>query len=244
MNPIDLIGRGVGVATGAVRVATAVPRLALNLLINRDGDDDGTDPFAAAQTIEADDAAAALEADDDTRVAPPSAGAAGRAPGGTGRRAPSPRATPGRAKDSDGAVEVTTGPPEPTSAAGASGGVAGTADAPGDAAKAGAPDPTAATAANGTPGPSIPQGERRANDVRPQPSRRKTADTEETLVETEGAATPGPQIRVDAPFDGYDKMKAGEIVSRVKGSDDSTKAVVRLYESTHKKRKSILDATT
>src|SRR3712207_9515822 len=32
MNPIDLLGRGVSVETGAVRVATAVPRLALNLL--------------------------------------------------------------------------------------------------------------------------------------------------------------------------------------------------------------------
>ncbi len=236
MNPIDLIGRGVGVATGAVRVATSVPRLALNLLVHRDGDDDDKDPFSAAQTIEADDAGAAIEADDDARVAPPSAGAAGRAPGGTGRRAPSPQATPGRAKDADGSVEVTTGPPEPTSAAGASGGVAGTADAPGAAAAVGAPDPTAAA-------PTIPQGERRANDVQGRQPRRKTVDAEETLVETEGAASPGPQIRIDEPWDGYGKMKAGEIVARVRGSDDAAKAVVRLYEQTHKKRKSILDAT-
>jgi hypothetical protein len=69
-------------------------------------------------------------------------------------------------------------------------------------------------------------------------------DTEETLVETEGAASPGPQIRVDAPFEGYEKLKAAEIVARVREADESTKAVVRLYESTHKKRKSILDATT
>ena len=225
MNPIDLIGRGVGVATGAVRVATAVPRLVLNQLVQRDHDGpNGADPFAAATAIE----------EDDARVAPPSSGAAGRAPGGTGRRAPSPRATPGRAKDADGSVEVTTGPPEPTSAAGASGGIAGTAAAPGAAASVRAPDPTA---------PSIPQGERRASDVRPQPSRRKTAETEETLVETEGAASPGAQIHVDAPWDGYDKMKAGEIVSRVRTADASAKAVVRLYEQTHKKRKSILDAT-
>jgi hypothetical protein len=38
-------------------------------------------------------------------------------------------------------------------------------------------------------------------------------------------------------------MKAGEIVTRVKRSDAAAKAVVRLYEQTHKKRKSILDAT-
>jgi hypothetical protein len=234
MNPIDLIGRGVGVATGAVRVATAVPRLALNLLVHRDNDDNGGDPFAAATAIER----------DDERVAPPSPGAAGRPPGGTGRRAPSPKATPGRAKTAGGDVEVTTGPPEPTSAAGASGGVAGTLDAPGDAAAAGAPDPTAARVTTARATPRIPQGERRASDVRPQPSRRKTVDTEETLVETEGAASPGPQIRVDAPFEGYEKLKAAEIVARVREADESTKAVVRLYESTHKKRKSILDATT
>ena len=226
MNPIDLIGRGVGVATGAVRVATAVPKLVLNQLLHRDHDGaNGADPFATASVI---------EADDDTRVAPPSSGAAGRAPGGTGRRAPSPRATPGRAKTTNGSVEVTTGPPEPTSAAGASGGIAGTDAARGAAAAAGAPDPTA---------PSVRQGERRASDVRPQPPRRKTAETEETLVETEGAASPGAQIRVDAPWDGYDKMKAGEVVTRVKDADASEKAVVRLYEQTHKKRKSILDAT-
>ena len=62
MNPIDLLGRGVGAATGAARVATSVPRLVLNLLRDRDHDGNGSDPFAAAADI---------ERDDDERVAAP-----------------------------------------------------------------------------------------------------------------------------------------------------------------------------
>ena len=38
-------------------------------------------------------------------------------------------------------------------------------------------------------------------------------------------------------------MKAAEIAQRVRGGDAATKAVVRLYEQTHKKRKSVLSAT-
>lgn len=172
MNPIDLLGRGVGAATGAARVATSVPKFVLNLLRDRDHDGNGSDPFAAARDI---------ERDDDERVAPP----AGRV----------------------------TGPVEPTPAA---------------------PTPTAVT---------VPRGERRFNDVRGRAPRRKTAGTDETLVESEGAAAPSAQIRVDAPWSGYDTMKAAEIVARVKGGDEAAKAVVRLYEQTHKKRKSILEAT-
>ncbi|HEX8120319.1 MAG TPA: hypothetical protein VF549_03545 [Solirubrobacteraceae bacterium] len=128
--------------------------------------------------------------------------------------------------------------PEPTSAAGASRGVGGTADAPRAAAAVDAPDPTA---------PSIPRGERKptAVDVPTPESRFKRADAgeEDEVVETEGAAAPGATLRVDAPFDGYDKLRAPEIVARVRESDAATKAVVRLYEQTHKKRKSVLAAT-
>ena len=191
----------------------------------------------------------------------------GPAPGGTGRRPTSPRATPRRAT-ARGDVELTTAPPEPTSAAGASGGIAGTMDAPGAAAAVEAPDPTAATSTRVTP--EAPRRERRQRDVTaaPRPARRQTEPSraeidrrraeareaeatpdagaegdEDALVETEGAATPSATIRVDAPWDGYDKLKAPEIAARVRESDDATKAVVRLYEAMHKNRKSILAAT-
>jgi hypothetical protein len=240
LSPLRL---GVHVATGAVKLATAVPRLVKQQLR---GDDD-------AQRWKPTGQRAGTPRPGGTPSATPAP--SGPARGGTGRRAPSPRATPGRAAAPDGDVEIATGPPEPTSAAGASGAIAGTAAVPGDAAIAGAPDPTTAT---------VPQGERRTNDVsappvtrarrRTEPKRsevdrrraeeRQVVETSETtLAETEGAAAPGAALRVAEPWDGYAKMKATDIIARVQSSDDAAKAVVRLYEQTHKKRKSVIDAT-
>jgi hypothetical protein len=62
-------------------------------------------------------------------------------------------------------------------------------------------------------------------------------------VETEGSASPHATIRIDAPWDGYDTMKAGDIVTRLRSEDPTVKAIVRLYEQNGKKRKSIIDAT-
>jgi hypothetical protein len=168
---------------------------------------------------------------DDDRFRPTAHPVGGTTPanGETGMRTtPAPR-TPPR-------------PPEPTSAAGASGGVGGTAAAPGDAARAGAPDPTAASPAR--PRPVAPRRERTENQVRATPPpREKTVDDAPVLAETEGAASPGAEIHVDTPWTGYDEMKAADVVDRVRVSDPSVKAVVRLYEQQHKKRKSILAAT-
>jgi hypothetical protein len=241
LNPLDLIGRGIGLARGAVGLATAAPKIALHLLRRHD----------ESTTVTA-----------QPRPGVDERSPSGAAPGGTGRRPPTPARTPGRATTREGSIEVTKGPPEPTSAAGASVGVAGTAAAPGSAAAASAPDPTAATTARHRR--TAPQGERRTRDVSPAPSaarprtpepkrseidrRREEAREAEAehpagLVESEGAAAPGAQIHVDAPFEGYDAMKAAEIVARAKSATDAERAVIRLYEQTHKKRKSILDAT-
>ena len=144
------------------------------------------------------------------------------------------------ARDRDTPGSATRGhtPPDPTAAAGASRGVAGTADAPGAAASVGAPDPTA---------PAVRRGERKPTSVdppTPESRFRRDADVDvDAVVETEGAADPGATLRIDEPFDGYDKMKAADIVDRLRSGDDATKAVVRLYEQTHKKRKSVLAAT-
>lgn len=239
LNPIEVIGRGVGLVRGAVSLATAAPKIALHLL-RRDHDDTTVTAYPRAGV-------------DDRSPS-------GAAPGGTGRRPRTPASTPGRATSPDGSVEVTKSPPEPTSAAGASSGVGGTAAAPGTAAAAGAPDPTVATSTRRQP--TVRQGQRRTNDVSPPPRTRTSdpkrsevdrrrlqqreaeSDASPDLVESEGAAAPGAQIRVDQPFEGYDKLKAPEIVARAKAADPAEKAVIRLYEQTHKKRKSILDATT
>jgi hypothetical protein len=220
---------GVKVTTGAARVATGAPRMIFTLLGNRG--EETADPAGVPSREGV-----------GTVVREPS----GPARGGTGRRGvggTGSRATPGRASVSpDGTVETTKGPPEPTSAAGASGGIAGTADAPGDAAAVSAPDPTAAEAT--AEQRTAPQGERRPSDVRavPQP-REKTPAEPDALVESEGSAAPHATIRIDAPWDGYDTMKAGDIVERLRTADATVKAVVRLYEQNGRKRKSILSAT-
>jgi hypothetical protein len=104
--------------------------------------------------------------------------------------------------------------------------------------------PTAPT----PPAPAEPpprRRERRPTDPAPPApeSRFDRVDAGASVVESEGAADPGATLRVDEPFEGYDKLRAPEIVARVRESDDAVKAVVRLYESTHKKRKSVLAAT-
>jgi hypothetical protein len=224
---------GVQVTTEVVKLATAVPRAILQNVVGGNGssDDDRFRPTAHPIGTPLRDGAPS-----------PAPEPSGPARGGTGRRPRSAGATRGRATSPDGSIEVTASPPDPTSAAGASGGVAGTADAPQDAARAEAPDPTAASTA--APRPVAPQRERTQNQVRATPApREKTVDDTPELAETEGSASPGAEIRVDVPWEGYDKMKANDIVDRLKASDPSARAVVRLYEQQHKKRKSILSAT-
>ena len=54
----------------------------------------------------------------------------------------------------------------------------------------------------------------------------------------------GAEVHVDVPWEGYDSMRANEIVARLRAADDATRAVVRLYESQGKARSSVLAATT
>jgi hypothetical protein len=53
----------------------------------------------------------------------------------------------------------------------------------------------------------------------------------------------GAEVHVDAPWDGYDGMRAADIVARLRSADDATRAVVRLYEQQGKARSSVLAAT-
>jgi ferritin-like metal-binding protein YciE len=66
---------------------------------------------------------------------------------------------------------------------------------------------------------------------------------EDAHVETEGAADPGPELHVSAPWDDYDGMKAGEIVERLRNADEAVRSMVRLYEQRNKSRKTVLQAT-
>ena len=52
----------------------------------------------------------------------------------------------------------------------------------------------------------------------------------------------GPELHVDAPWDGYDQMTAADIRDRLSGASPTEAAAVELYESTHKSRRTVLDA--
>jgi hypothetical protein len=53
----------------------------------------------------------------------------------------------------------------------------------------------------------------------------------------------GAELHVDAPWEGYDRMRAADIVDRLQVADEATRAVVRLYETQGKARSSVLAAT-
>jgi len=224
MDPLTPLRFGVGLsqtlAGGALRIATAAPRLVITLV--RSG------PQAAAEEVRDTVEDAAVDAAPNAQQA--RADAVRDAEELAARR---PAESVSDAAGHGG--DVPAARPDPVAAAGASGGVGGTLDAPGAAGDVAAPDPT------GDVRP-LPQGERRTSDVAP-PSRFKTEDDTDSVVYSFGDPDePGAAVAVDAPWPGYDQQRAPDVVARVKGADDATKAVVLLYEQGHKKRKSVLQA--
>ncbi len=87
-----------------------------------------------------------------------------------------------------------------------------------------------------------------AADPAPEPAAPEPVHVSEepTLVEEfaepgaeEGA---GAEIHVEEPWDGYSEMTAREVASRLAGSTPAALAAVQLYESTHRRRQTILNA--
>jgi hypothetical protein len=97
-----------------------------------------------------------------------------------------------------------------------------------------------AAAGNGRPAPEPASASSRPRPLRETPH----VDREAEVVESFGPAEDVvATIDVDEPWDGYDGMPAGAIVTRLRGADPATKGVVRLYEQQHKKRATVLRAT-
>jgi hypothetical protein len=68
-------------------------------------------------------------------------------------------------------------------------------------------------------------------------------DTDAVVAYEAGPADDvGAAIHVEAPWEGYDQMKAAEIVKRLRSANDATRAVARLYERQGKARSSVLAA--
>lgn len=52
----------------------------------------------------------------------------------------------------------------------------------------------------------------------------------------------GPELHIDAPWDGYDEMTAADVRDRLAAASPTEAAAVELYESTHKSRRTVIDA--
>jgi hypothetical protein len=52
----------------------------------------------------------------------------------------------------------------------------------------------------------------------------------------------GAQIHVEEPWEGYRRMRVADVVDRVAVAGPEALAVIQLYESTHRKRRSVLNA--
>jgi hypothetical protein len=84
------------------------------------------------------------------------------------------------------------------------------------------------------------------------PTRGEAAAIREAQRETEGQAAAasagpargaGPQVHVEAPWEGYDAMPLDEVLARLADADETLLAAVRMYESTHENRQAVLLAT-
>jgi hypothetical protein len=109
------------------------------------------------------------------------------------------------------------------------------------------PPPTrAAPVATEPPPPVAPPAPAPAEppiDVVPDLTRGQAARIREEQREAETTEdSPGAEVHVDEPWRGYRSMKAPEIIDRLRVSDDAVKAIVLLYESSHRSRKTVLRA--
>jgi hypothetical protein len=77
----------------------------------------------------------------------------------------------------------------------------------------------------------------------PAPPEPAHVSEEPTPVASFGPADgPGAALEVEPPWPNYDQHSAAEVVKRVRAGDEATRAVVLLYEQTHKGRKSVIAA--
>lgn len=77
----------------------------------------------------------------------------------------------------------------------------------------------------------------------PEPTRGEAARIRAQQREAEQTGdSPGPEIHIAEPWPGYAAMNAPEIIDRLGSSDEAVKAIVVLYESSHRARKTVLRA--
>jgi hypothetical protein len=60
------------------------------------------------------------------------------------------------------------------------------------------------------------------------------------FADAEAADGAGAQLRVDEPWSGYDSLNAKDVVAQLATADGATLAVGRLYETSHRNRRTVL----
>ena len=78
--------------------------------------------------------------------------------------------------------------------------------------------------------------------VEPAPAPAHVSEEAEQVASFGPSDDPGSTIEVHAPWPRYDEHSAAEVIKRVRSGDEATRAVVLLYERTHKARKSVITA--
>jgi hypothetical protein len=88
------------------------------------------------------------------------------------------------------------------------------------------------------PPPAAPRAAARAGSAH--------LDDEDVVVEEVAEAGAeqgaGAQIHVAEPWDGYDQLKAADVVDQLDGRDQAELAAVELYELSHRQRKTVIEA--
>jgi hypothetical protein len=106
--------------------------------------------------------------------------------------------------------------------------------------------PPVARTAPPPPAPVTPPAEQPDTPLTREQDAIKTVDDSDEVVaevaEPGAEDGAGAQLDVDEPWKGYAQMKAGRVVERIASLDAAQLAVLELYERTHKKRQSVLNA--
>jgi WS/DGAT/MGAT family acyltransferase len=91
----------------------------------------------------------------------------------------------------------------------------------------------------------VTNGQRFESSAR-APFPRSHIDTTDELVESAGERgaeeTPGPEIYVEEPWEGYSRMKVPEIRDRLVAASSAAAGLVEMYERSHRGRRQVLEA--
>lgn len=88
-----------------------------------------------------------------------------------------------------------------------------------------------------------------APDTAPAPAAQETpahVSEEPTLVDEVAEAGAqdgaGAEVHVDEPWENYDELSAEDVIDRITGASTAELAAVQLYEQSHRRRKTVLEA--